>query len=130
MPAAKPMAKGPVRRVARGASEMRVNFALGSAQLLPSSRDEIEAFVTALQSPALSSKRFRVEGHTDASGARDVNERLSQERAEAVATLLKSKGIDSGRIEAKGYGPDKPLPGVAKTSPQNRRVELVPITNG
>lgn len=125
--ATKSTAYRPASSAPRGVSEMRVTFALGSAEVMPSSRDEIDAFVKALQSPALSGKRFRVEGHTDASGARDVNERLSQARAEAVAAMLKAKGIDTGRIEAKGYGPDRPLAGAGRMSPQNRRVELVPI---
>ena len=119
--------KAVVVRPARGSAEMRVNFALGSAQVLPDSQEEITAFATALQSPALAGKRFRVEGHTDATGAPERNAALSQERAEAVAAALKAQGIDASRIETKGYGQEKPLPGQGRLSAQNRRVELVPI---
>lgn len=110
-------------------TEVRVGFALGSAQLTPASRGELEAFATALRSPQLASKRFVVEGHTDAIGDRDTNLRLSQERAEAVAAYLKSLGVEAARLEAKGFGFDKPLPGRSAMAAANRRVQLVPVAD-
>jgi hypothetical protein len=106
---------------------MRVTFALGSAEIIPSSRNEIQAFVKALQSLSLIGKRFRVEGHTDGTGSPEANKRLSQARAEAVAAMLKAEGVSADRIEVKGYGSDNSLPGVPANDPENRRVELVPV---
>jgi outer membrane protein OmpA-like peptidoglycan-associated protein len=39
-----------------------------------------------------------------------------------------SLGVPRSRIEVRGYGPDRPLPGTARTSPQNRRVEAVRVS--
>ena len=52
---------------------------------------------------------IRIEGHTDNRGAADFNKDLSQRRAEAVSAYLVSKGVEAGRLEAVGYGEEKPL---------------------
>lgn len=122
-------AAAPTQRREIRSSEVRVGFAMGSAQLTPDSRGEIEAFAKALRSPQLASKRFIVEGHTDAIGDRDSNLKLSQERAEAVATYLRTLGVEGSRLEAKGFGFDKPLPGRSAKAAVNRRVQLVPVSD-
>jgi OOP family OmpA-OmpF porin len=72
-------------------------------------------------------KRVRVEGHTDDTGPRDVNVRLSKERAESVRQYLVKKGVRPNRLSSEGYGPDKPV--VEGTSDdaraKNRRVEFI-----
>ena len=88
----------------------------------------MRAFAAALQRPQLSTMRFRIEGHTDSSGARATNVTLSQRRAQAVADYLVSQGVAQGRIEVQGYGFDRPLPGRSASSSQNRRVEAVRIS--
>jgi outer membrane protein OmpA-like peptidoglycan-associated protein len=69
----------------------------------------------------------RVEGHTDEVGTRDYNVKLSEERAASVRTYLVEHGVDASRLEAAGFGFDKPLsPGKsAKDHELNRRVEFV-----
>ncbi len=68
-----------------------------------------------------------VQGHTDNAGQAEQNRKLSQKRAEAVVKYLVGKGIDAGRLVAKGYGPDKPIADnkTAKGRQQNRRVEFI-----
>jgi outer membrane protein OmpA-like peptidoglycan-associated protein len=73
--------------------------------------------------PDLAARRFRIEGHTDSSGSRAANIELSKRRAQAVADLVSSLGVQPARLEVRGYGPDRPLPGHAASSPDNRRVE-------
>ncbi len=67
-----------------------------------------------------------VEGHTDDKGARARNAQLSKERAAAVVKALVERGVETSRLRAEGFGPDKPL--VPNDSDeqraQNRRVEL------
>jgi outer membrane protein OmpA-like peptidoglycan-associated protein len=70
----------------------------------------------------------RVEGHTDSKGKRDKNLKLSQARAEAVRKhLIEVNGIDADRLQAVGYGPDRPVaPNSTKQGRAlNRRVEFV-----
>lgn len=72
--------------------------------------------------------KLRVEGHADRRGPRDYNIDLSQRRAESVMRFLVSRGVDASRMEAKGYGPDRPNFKNAKTLKQyaiNRRVEIL-----
>ncbi|UJR86816.1 OmpA family protein [Sandaracinus amylolyticus] len=71
--------------------------------------------------------RVIVEGHTDSRGRRDRNMQLSQRRAESVVRFLVEHGVDPSRLEARGYGPDRPRIPNATTRDehaQNRRVEF------
>ncbi len=67
-----------------------------------------------------------VAGHTDSAGVAGDNRTLSQKRADAVVAYLKTKGVDGGRLQAKGYGPDKPIADNKSTlgRQKNRRVEF------
>lgn len=71
--------------------------------------------------------KLRVEGHTDDQGGKEHNQKLSQERADAVIGWLTSKGgIDKSRLDGKGWGEEHYL--VKNDTPanreQNRRVEF------
>ena len=69
---------------------------------------------------------LKLAGHTDITGSRELNLRLSKERAESVKAYLVSQGANASRIEATGYGPDQPI-ATNKTAAgrqQNRRVEF------
>lgn len=70
--------------------------------------------------------RFTVEGHTDSTGSESLNQRLSQERAQAVVDYLTSNGISGSRLSAMGYGESKPIASnnTASGRRQNRRVEI------
>jgi outer membrane protein OmpA-like peptidoglycan-associated protein len=70
--------------------------------------------------------KMRIEGHTDNTGKADHNDKLSQERADAVAKWLSDKGVDKNRLISKGFGASRPL--VANDTEehkhQNRRCEF------
>jgi len=69
----------------------------------------------------------RVEGHTDARGRRNRNLKLSQARAEAVRNhLIELNGIEADRLQAVGYGPDRPVASNDNKRGRalNRRVEF------
>ena len=54
--------------------------------------------------------RIRIEGNTDITGSRDLNVKLSKERAQAVADYLVSEyNFDPNRFVIVGNGPDKPI---------------------
>ena len=70
--------------------------------------------------------RFRIEGHTDSTGKKAKNMTLSQNRADAVKVYLIQGGIDAGRLESQGFGPEKPIASNKnkKGRELNRRVEI------
>ncbi|WP_044986038.1 OmpA family protein [Sorangium cellulosum] len=70
-----------------------------------------------------------VQGHTDDSGTEEYNQRLSQERAEAVLSWLVAAGVPREKLVARGYGFEQPLgDNRVKTGRQkNRRVQFVII---
>ncbi len=72
--------------------------------------------------------RVNVVGHTDSSGGRDLNMRLSQERADSVGSNLITQGVDASRISMSGVGPDQPVASnsTATGKAQNRRVTIIP----
>lgn len=72
-----------------------------------------------------------IEGHADASGPDDYNLKLSKERADAVASYLKTAGVKGARLDEKGYGESQP---VADNSTEtgrakNRRVDIAVFAN-
>ena len=103
----------------------RVQFSTGSAEILTESYQLLDEVANTLtNNPDITA--VRIEGHTDDTGSRSLNRKLSQDRADAVRTYLIDKGIDGERLTAKGFGPDKPI-GDNQTEDgreQNRRVEF------
>ncbi len=71
--------------------------------------------------------RIEVAGHADRSGTPQYNQRLSQRRAEAVASELVSRGVSRNDIGVTAFGESRPLVQTADgvREPQNRRVEIV-----
>ena len=69
---------------------------------------------------------LKLAGHTDNTGSKELNLRLSKERAESVKAYLVSQGANASRIEATGYGMGQPI-ATNKTAAgrqKNRRVEF------
>jgi OOP family OmpA-OmpF porin len=67
-----------------------------------------------------------IEGHTDSLGSDAYNEKLSQERADAVKNyMVEENGIDANRIKAIGFGEKQPVASndTSEGRAQNRRVE-------
>ena len=68
-----------------------------------------------------------VEGHTDSTGEPAYNLDLSQRRARSVTQFLQIQGVESQRLEAVGYGIQRPVADNATLEgrSRNRRVEIV-----
>jgi outer membrane protein OmpA-like peptidoglycan-associated protein len=99
-------------------------FVQSKAEMLPESLPELERlYQLMMEQPGL---EIELGGHTDNQGIYSANIRLSQLRADAVKQFLLDKGIAKKRINAKGYGPSKPVASNlnAETRKQNRRVEI------
>lgn len=69
---------------------------------------------------------FRVEGHTDSKGSDKYNKNLSQKRADAVRNYLVGKGVKANRLQAVGFGEERPIDSnrTADGRARNRRVEF------
>ena len=75
-------------------------------------------------------EKIVIEGHSDNVGNAEANRRLSLARAQSVKDYLVKKGVEATRLEAKGYGPDRPLlsNATAKGRAANRRVAFTIVT--
>lgn len=109
-------------------ADLRLSFETGSATLTPVARAEAKVFAESLLRPELRSMKFVIEGHTDSVGNRDYNIDLSRRRAQSVADYLVSQGVARDRLDIRGYGFDRPLPGTSAAAQQNRRVEAVRVS--
>jgi outer membrane protein OmpA-like peptidoglycan-associated protein len=104
-----------------------VVFKSGSAVITPQSEEILnKALNTLNENPEI---EVEIQGHTDNTGSRAVNTRLSQARAEAVKAWLVKKGTAASRITTKGFGPEKPV--ASNDTPEgrqkNRRIEFARI---
>jgi outer membrane protein OmpA-like peptidoglycan-associated protein len=101
-----------------------IQFDTGRATIKPGSYPILDEVVDALKSRG--TVRMGVYGHTDSRGAAQMNRNLSKERARAVVNYLVSHGIDRGRLESDGFGPDKPIDtnDTEEGRSKNRRVEF------
>jgi outer membrane protein OmpA-like peptidoglycan-associated protein len=73
--------------------------------------------------------RIQISGHTDNVGNPETNKTLSLKRAEACRAYLISAGIDGSRIEALGYGDERPIATNDHEAgrQQNRRIEAIQL---
>jgi lipid-binding SYLF domain-containing protein len=102
-----------------------LQFETGKADITAGSEATLNTVLTSLKNNP--DWKIRVEGFTDNVGAKGANEKLSADRAEAVANWLADHGIDRTRISSKGYGESRPIASNKSEDgrAKNRRVELV-----
>jgi len=102
-----------------------VTFSRGSAELSGEALAFLSTVGDALQRRASSWTSVLIEGHTDATGSREVNERLSLARAEAVKSYLQANyGLKN--IEAVGRASDQLKDTADPGAAVNRRIEFIP----
>jgi len=106
------------------ASKGIIRFRVGRAEIDKRALSTLNKLVEAAKS--CKTVKIAVEGHTDASGSADGNQRLSLKRAQAVMDYFVSAGVDGTRLSAVGYGESKPI--ADNSSPagraKNRRIEF------
>lgn len=115
-----------------GAASISVTFPSGSADLMPQAIAALTPLGLALASNDLAVFRFRIEGHTDSVGPREMNQSLSERRAAAVRDFLVQRfGISASRLETVGRGEDDLLVRTADevSEQRNRRVQVVNLGN-
>ena len=103
-----------------------IDFAVGSAALQGAQLDLVARIAEAIA--LFPGATVRIEGHTDDTGSRDANLRLSRRRAESVAAAVAEKlGREASDFTTDGYGPDRPV--ALNSTPEgralNRRIDVV-----
>ena len=84
-----------------------VNFATGSARLLPAASGTLRTVASAMKAnPAV---EVEIGGYTDSVGGPAKNQRLSERRARSVKAFLVGEGIAESRLTVKGYGESDPV---------------------
>ena len=83
-----------------------VQFELNKADLKP---EAIELLISVYDiMTKFGNTNFSIEGHTDTTGPKAFNQKLSEDRAEKVKSHLVEKGVDGTRLSTKGFGEDSP----------------------
>ena len=104
-----------------------VNFASGSAKLMPNSKTILDTVVRTLTEET--EIEVEIRGYTDNTGSYEGNMKISQRRADAVKAYLVKNGIASERIKTKGFGPESPVADnkTREGRAKNRRIEFFRI---
>ncbi|MBP8085144.1 MAG: OmpA family protein [Cloacibacterium sp.] len=122
-----------VERVGEGIkitlSENMVNFAFNSAELTSSAKTNLDKLATVLINNP--DTNINIYGHTDNKGTAQVNQKISENRANSVKNYLISKGIASSRMITMGRGFSEPIASNDTDAgrAQNRRVEFAITAN-
>ncbi|MBN9670375.1 OmpA family protein [Roseibium aggregatum] len=100
-----------------------VSFEYASARLSSTAKANLREFAKGIADPELSQATFLIEGHTDGIGSAPYNQRLSEDRAQAVTEYLVTLGVGRNRLKTVGYGKSRPKVADNVNDPANRRVE-------
>lgn len=101
-----------------------VTFDSNSSNLKPAGANTLTGVAMVLKEYPKTA--VNVVGFTDSTGTRALNMRLSQQRAESVASGLILQGVAQNRLRTQGMGPDNPVASNSTEAgkAQNRRVEI------
>jgi outer membrane protein OmpA-like peptidoglycan-associated protein len=111
--------------------DIEINFDFSSAEITPASIPDVNELGKALSSEALSGYRIVLNGHTDAVGGDAFNQELSERRAASVRQyLIEVFKIAPDRLIAIGYGEERLKSPSVPDAAENRRVEIINLTQG
>ena len=101
-----------------------IHFQTDKATLTPEDQATLDRAAESMKNNP--GAHLRVEGYTDSTGSDLHNLTLSQQRANAVASYLKSKGVEGSRLTGEGFGKEDPTDtnSTQAGKADNRRVEL------
>lgn len=99
-------------------------FDVNKAELKEGAKKDLTEFAAVLKE--YKETTLIIEGHTDSTGKKEWNKKLSQQRAETVIGFLASAGVDRARLTAQGHGDERPAAdnATAEGRQKNRRVEI------
>jgi len=110
-----------------------VLFEFNRADLTGDARAKIRDIAEVLEGKSVRDRQVSIEGHTDSIGGDEYNQRLSERRAQSVASSLDREGVPMSRMHARGFGkkypiaPNKNSDGSDNPAgrAKNRRVEVI-----
>lgn len=110
-------------------SDDSMKFGVAKAALSPETQSRLDAFAEKLKTDNRN-VYVEVQGHTDATGPKEFNYKLGEERAEAVRRYLNQHGVPLNRISTISYGPDAPAATNKDRAGRqaNRRVVLIVLS--
>lgn len=107
---------------------VEIEFDLNSAMIKPASYRTLGSIADAMHNPVLLGYKFLVVGNTDATGTREYNMKLSQERSDAVVQALSTTfRVDPRRLESVGLGQEALQDTKNPDAAINRRVQIFNI---
>jgi chemotaxis protein MotB len=112
-----------------------LTFDLGSTEVKPRAREALHAFAQILNNAAIAQNEVRIVGHTDDVPIRattknvmnPTNWYLSTNRAHAVREVLQKDAVSDARMQAAGWGEERPIAPNApghRGNEKNRRVDI------
>lgn len=109
--------------------ESGILFATGKSNLSESSKSALTKFAASLKETPETD--VTINGHTDNTGTREVNVKLSNDRANAVAAFLNGNGVATTRMKTAGKAFDEPVAdnSTSEGRAKNRRVEIYITAN-
>jgi len=122
--AALPTAEDCVAMINAAIAERKITFAPGSTEIEADALATIDRVAEALRE--CQTVRMEIGGHTDSQGSESMNQRLSQERADAVLNAIMARRVLTSNLTAKGYGESNPIAdnGTEAGREANRRIEF------
>lgn len=107
-------------------SDDSVKFPVDSSKLSPEAKQRLADFVEKLKTDNRN-VYLEIQGHTDAAGPDTLNQRLGEQRAEAVRLYMNQEGVALNRMNTISYGDKDPVASNKTRAgrAQNRRVVLI-----
>ncbi len=104
---------------------LMINFRHDSTEIVPESRPYLDRVAGMMKMDRIASNGIIIEGHADATGSEEYNQRLSERRAEAIKRyLVETHAIEPHRLITMGKGESAPLVREDPNHPANRRAQF------
>jgi OOP family OmpA-OmpF porin len=128
--AALPSPEECVERINAILESRKITFAPGSAEIDTAARETIDRIAEAMKE--CEEVAMEIGGHTDSQGREEMNERLSQNRADAVLSALLARRVLTSNLTARGYGESEPIADndTEEGREANRRIEFRLLPEG
>ena len=108
-PAPAPIVAAPPRVIEKITLNTDVLFAFNRAELTPAGEQKLDELAKSAQGSDV--EKVVLTGHADRIGTEDYNQKLSEDRAQAVADYLATKGVDRSRLQVEAKGESQPITG-------------------